>query len=275
MNIQWYPGHMKKTHDLIEEHIKLVDLVVELLDARAVRSTINPQFDDLLGNKKRLKVLNKSDLADPEINKEWIDYFQSTGYDTLLFNAKSDNPSKLIQQIEATGRFVHEKNLEQNRRPRAIRAMIIGVPNVGKSSLINRIAGKYVAKAHNKPGVTRGKQWIRLGRVDLFDTPGILWPKFEDERQARHLAFIGSINDDILDLHELSYYLIEELQEKYPNALKERFSIEGIDPFSEIAKKRGCILSGGRIDEERTSTLIMDEFRSGKLGRFSLESPTE
>lgn len=277
MNIQWYPGHMKKTRDLIQTHIKLVDIVVELLDARAPGATINPQFDDLLGQKKRLIVLNKADLADPAITQLWVDHFSAQDKAVLTFNAKTDPPKRLLDAIRRVGAFVHDKQRARGQKPRAIRAMVIGIPNVGKSSLINRLIGRSSAKTGDKPGVTRGKQWLRLsGNVDLFDTPGILWPKFEDDNQALRLAFIGSINDDILDRHKLSRHLLEAICRDYPRATEERYGVacaDYDDMLEAIARRRGLILKGNLIDDDRLSRMLLDEFRGGLLGRISLERP--
>lgn len=277
MNIQWYPGHMKKTRELIQEHIKLVDIVVELLDARAPKATINPQFDDLLGHKKRLIVLNKADLADPEATKQWVAYFEAQGKAVLTFNAKTDPPKRLLDAIRRVGSFVNERQQAKGQKPRSIRAMVIGIPNVGKSSLINRLIGRASAKTGDKPGVTRGKQWLRLsGNVDLFDTPGILWPKFEDEDQALRLAFIGSINDDILDRHKLSKYLLHAICENYPQATLERYKVpcgELDQMLEDIGRRRGLLLKGGIVDDDRLTRMLLDEFRGGLLGRISLERP--
>lgn len=277
MDIQWYPGHMKKTRDLISTHIKLVDIVVELLDARAPLATINPQFDDLLGHKKRLVILNKADLADEQVNRLWKQQLEAEHKAVLLYNAKSDPPKVLLERIQQAGRFVHEKNVQKGQNKRAIRAMVIGIPNVGKSSLINRLIGKSSAKTGNKPGVTKGKQWLRLsGDVDLFDTPGILWPKFENMEQAVHLALIGSIKDELLDRFELAMELIRVLQEHYSHVFRERYGVgdeQGEALLEAIARKRGCLLPGNNVDIERVSRLIVDEFRSGALGRISLERP--
>lgn len=277
MNIQWYPGHMKKTRDLIQAHIKLVDIVVELLDARAPLATINPQFDDLLGHKKKLIVLNKSDLSDPAVNSRWVKHFEALGHSVIEFNAKSDPPKRLLDAINRVGKFVNEKTAAKGQRPRPIRVMVIGIPNVGKSSLINRLIGKASAKTGDKPGVTKGKQWLRLsGNVDLFDTPGILWPKFENDNQALRLAFIGSINDDILDRYRLSKYLLEAICADYPEATDKRFGVAcgDVDEMMvAIGKRRGCLLPGERIDYDRLSRMLLDEFRGGQLGRLSLEKP--
>lgn len=277
MDIQWYPGHMKKTRDLISTHIKLVDIVVELLDARAPLATTNPQFDDLITSKKRLVILNKADLADEQVNRQWREQLEAEHKDVLLFNAKTDPPNLLLDKILQVGQFVHTKNVSKGQNKRAIRVMVIGIPNVGKSSLINRLIGKSSAKTGNKPGVTKGKQWLRLsGDVDLFDTPGILWPKFENKEQAVRLALIGSIKDELLDRYELAMELIRTLQHHYPHVFSERYGVgaeQGEALLDAIARRRGCLLSGNQVDIERVSRLIVDEFRSGQLGRISLERP--
>lgn len=280
MDIQWYPGHMKKTRDLISQNYKLVDLIVELLDARAPRSSLNPLFDDVLGDKKRLFLLNKSDLADPEVNKLWLDYYKKQNRDILLMNSKSGSTKGILDKIRQINAPMHEKMIEKGRKPRPVRMMILGVPNVGKSSLINRLAGRASAKTSDKPGVTRGKQWVRLGKdLELFDTPGILWPKFEDPIQGLNLALIGSIRDEILDRESLALELIGRLQKDYPGLLKERYGCdeeaESLIVMEKIALARGAILPGKQIDYERIARIVIDEFRGGVLGRISLERPED
>lgn len=278
MNIQWYPGHMKKTRDLISTHIKLVDFVVELLDARAPLASRNPLFDDLLGDKKRLLLLNKADLAEERINQKWIHYFEKEGHDVLLMNAKDGSTTKMLDKLQQMGEPLQQKLIEQGRKARSLRIMILGVPNVGKSSLINRLVGRSSAKTGDRPGVTRGKQWVRLrGDLELFDTPGILWPKFDDQEQALYLALLGSIRDEILDLGDLAYRLIGILKEHYPGLLQKRYGVEEegeiIEIIDAIALSRGALLPGKRIDYDRVSRLLLDEFRGGILGRISLEQP--
>lgn len=278
MNIQWYPGHMKKTRDLISTHIKLVDFVVELLDARAPLASRNPLFDDLLGDKKRLLLLNKADLAEERINQKWIHYFEKEGHDVLLMNAKDGSTTKMLDKLQQMGEPLQQKLIEQGRKARSLRIMILGVPNVGKSSLINRLVGRSSAKTGDRPGVTRGKQWVRLrGDLELFDTPGILWPKFDDQEQALYLALLGSIRDEILDLGDLAYRLIGILKEHYPGLLQKRYGVEEegeiIEIMDAIALSRGALLPGKRIDYDRVSRLLLDEFRGGILGRISLEQP--
>lgn len=278
MDIQWYPGHMKKTRDLISQNYKLVDLIIELLDARAPRSSLNPIFDDVLGDKKRLFLLNKSDLSDPGVNKLWLDYYKKQNKDILLMNSRSGSTKQILETIKEINAPMQEKMIEKGRKTRPLRMMILGVPNVGKSSLINRLAGRASAKTGDKPGVTRGKQWVRLGNnLELFDTPGILWPKFEDPEEGIHLALVGSVRDEILDLQTLAVKLVERLCENYPGALNKRYGCEeegeALIVMERIAKRRGAILPGKQIDYERIARVIVDEFRSGTLGRISLERP--
>lgn len=280
MNIQWYPGHMTKAKREMIESLKLVDIVIELLDARIPRSSRNPDIDEICSNKHRLVALNKSDLADSTVNKQWIEYFNNMKLSCLEIDALTGKGTRLITQK------IQEKFKERNEAlklkgiiSKPIRVLIAGIPNVGKSSLINRLAGKASAKTGDKPGVTRGKQWIKLGNnMELLDTPGLLWPKFEDETVGLNLAFTGAIRDEIMDIVELSTKLIDRLKVVSPNSLLERYKTQNIDDDSleilnEMAKKRGCILSGGVIDTERMSKILVDEFRSGKLGRISLETP--
>lgn len=280
MTIQWYPGHMKKTRDLIQTHIKLVDFVVELLDARAPLASRNPLFDDLLGDKQRLILLNKADLADESSNQKWLSYFAEQGMEALTMNSKDGNTSKMLDHLEKMGEPLQEKLKEKGRKPRPLRIMILGIPNVGKSSLINRLVGKSSAQTGDRPGVTRGKQWIRLrGDLELFDTPGILWPKFEDQEKAFYLAVLGSIRDEILDIEDLAYRLIIILKRDHPGLLEKRYGIleegETIETMDAIARTRGALLPGKRIDYQRVSRILLDEFRGGILGRISLEEPRD
>ena len=273
-NINWYPGHMKKTRELIQENLKLVDLVVEVIDARIPSSSRNPIIDQLVGDKKRIIVLNKSDLADAEENKAWSEFFKQEGNMVLAMNCMSgQGANQLIRLLE---KIRDEKNKDAARK-KPLRMMIVGVPNVGKSSLINRLTGKKSAKTGNKPGVTRGKQWLNLGNdMQLLDTPGILWPKFEDPEVGLNLAFCGAIKDEILDIATLCLELIKILQARYPELLMERYKLTelgetALDTMELIAKKRGFILSGGRIDYERTGKTVIDEFRSATIGHITLE----
>ena len=273
-NINWYPGHMKKTRELIQENLKMVDLVVEVIDARIPSSSRNPIIDQLVGAKKRIIILNKSDLADEEENKAWAELFKKQGNLVLAMNCMSGSGAN--QLIRMLTNIRDEKNKDAARK-KPLRMMIVGVPNVGKSSLINRLTGKKSAKTGNKPGVTRGKQWLNLGNdMQLLDTPGILWPKFEDPNVGLNLAFCGAIKDEILDIATLCLELIKVLQARYPELLMERYKLTelgetALETMELIAKKRGFILSGGRIDYERTGKTVVDEFRSATIGRITLE----
>ena len=275
-NINWYPGHMKKTRELIQENLKLVDLVIELLDARIPESSRNPVIGELTASRTRLTVLNKSDLADPGANIEWEKKLAENGDFVISLNSNSgEGVKKLLAALE---RIQEEKNRDRERK-KNLRMMIVGIPNVGKSSLINRLTGRKAAKTGDKPGVTRGKQWLTLQNgMMLLDTPGILWPKFEDPSVGLHLAFCGSIRDEIMDISDLGLELIKELLEKEPDKLRARYKVseetEGALPvMEEIAANRGFIMSGKRIDYERTARTVLDEFRSAVIGRISLERP--
>ena len=277
-NINWYPGHMKKTRELIQENLKMVDLVVEVIDARIPCSSRNPIIDQLVGDKKRIIILNKSDLADAEENKAWSEFFKQEGNLVLAMNCMSGmGANQLIRLLE---KIRDDKNKDAARK-KPLRMMIVGVPNVGKSSLINRLTGKKSAKTGNKPGVTRGKQWLNLGNdMQLLDTPGILCPKFEDPEVGLNLAFCGAIKDEILDIATLCLELIKVLQVRYPELLMERYKLTelgetALDTMELIAKKRGFILSGGRIDYERTGKTVIDEFRSATIGHITLEQVEE
>lgn len=273
-NINWFPGHMKKTRELIQENLKLVDAAVELLDARIPASSRNPIIGDLVKNKIRIIVLNKSDLADPERTAQWAEKLRKDGSRVLVMNAESGEGASSLRSLLAR---IRDENNEGRQRKRALRLMIVGIPNVGKSSLINRLTGSKGAKTGNKPGVTRGKQWLSLGDdIMLLDTPGILWPKFEDQSAAKKLAFCGSIRDEILDLPTLGMELIGLLSEIAPELLKARYKLDKIEEtplltMEAIAAKRGFILSGKRIDYDRTARTVIDEFRAGTIGRISLE----
>ncbi len=273
-NINWYPGHMKKTREMIQENLKAVDLVIELLDSRIPVSSRNPIIDELIGAKRRIVLLGKSDLADASENEKWQRVFQRNGDRVLSIDARSgENVNRLFRLLDE---IQEEKNRERQMN-RAIRMMVVGVPNVGKSSLINRLIGRKSAKTGDKAGVTRGKQWVTLQNgMQLLDTPGILWPKFEDQRVGLYLAFCGSIRDEILDTQDLAFELIKVLEKRYPEALKERYKLEEIqeetlDNMEAIARKRGFLMPGKRIDYERTGRTVIDEFRAGKLGRITLE----
>lgn len=275
-NINWYPGHMKKTRELIQANLKLVDAVIEVIDARIPVSSRNPIINDLVKSKPRIIILNKSDLADGNISKAWEEHFKEEGNQVLSMNCMSGTGTKgLFRLLE---KMSDEKNKERTMQ-KPFRLMIVGVPNVGKSSLINRMTGKKSAQTGNRPGVTKGKQWLKLkNNMQLLDTPGILWPKFEDPKAGLDLAFCGSIKDEILDVPTLGMELIGVLADQYPELLMERYKLGEIaetplENMENIAMKRGCIFPGKRIDYERVAKLVLDEFRSAKIGRITLERP--
>ena len=281
MNIQWYPGHMTKARRMMEEDIKLIDLVIELVDARLPRSSRNPDIDKLAKNKSRLILLNKSDLADDNINNMWSAYFKNMGFYVVKLDARNGSGMKAINAViqEACKEKI-ERDRKRGILNRPVRAMVVGIPNVGKSTFINSYAKKACAKTGNKPGVTKGKQWIKLNKgLELLDTPGILWPKFEDQQVGIRLAISGSINDDILNIAELSLELIKILVSEYPGKLHDRYDIdETMKPLNileAIAIKRGCLKKGEQIDIDKAANIVIDEFRAGKLGRISLEKPVE
>ena len=279
MNIQWYPGHMTKAKRTMKEYIKLIDLIIELVDARAPLASRNPDIDELGAGKARMILLNKADLANERQNEAWTKWFQEQGYAVVKVNSRSGAG---LKQIQGTVREACKEKIERNRRKgiinRPIRAMVAGIPNVGKSTFINSIAGKACTKTGNKPGVTKGNQWIRLNReLELLDTPGILWPKFEDQKVGLYLAFIGSINDNILNQEELAMELLKFLLVNYPEALKERYQIAGEDEvgaLTQIARIRACLSKGGEFDLPKAAAILLDDFRSGKLGRITLEFPS-
>ena len=277
-NINWYPGHMKKTRELIAENLKMVDIVIEVIDARIPVSSRNPIIDELVKTKKRIIILNKSDLSDGKANAQWSDYFEKQGSMVLAMNCMSGGGVNQLYKI--LNRLQDEKNEGQIRK-KPLRMMIVGVPNVGKSSLINRMTGKKSAKTGDRPGVTKGKQWLGLENgMQLLDTPGILWPKFEDPEAGLNLAFCGSIKDEILDVATLALELIKVLQRDYPQLLKDRYKLDEIEEdaltnMENIALKRGFILPGRRIDYERCAKTVLDEFRSGKIGNITLEQTSE
>ena len=279
MNFQWYPGHMTKAKRQMLEDIKLIDLVIELVDARIPLSSRNPDIDELGKNKYRLILINKSDLADKKATDKWSDYFKKKGFFVVSLDARTKNSMKSITDIvmEACKEKI-ERDRKRGIKNRPVRAMVVGIPNVGKSTFINSYAGKACAKTGNKPGVTKGKQWIRLNKnIELLDTPGILWPKFEDQMVGLRLALIGSIKDEIVNIDELAVELIKILKESYPGTLKERYEVneesEITDIIFEIAKNRKCLQKGGEVDYSKACALLIDDFRSGKLGRITLELP--
>jgi ribosome biogenesis GTPase A len=281
MNIQWYPGHMTKTKRMITENISLVDIVIELVDARIPYSSKNPDIDVFAKNKYRIIILNKADLADDKSTKKWMEYFTNKGFRVILANSIN---GKGLNDVTVAARELMKEKIEHDKARgriyRPIRAMIVGIPNVGKSTFINKFVGKSTAQTGDRPGVTKGKQWIKIKKdFELLDTPGILWPKFEDYQIALKLAFTGAIKDDIMDIQTLAIEFIKFMRVLKPETLKERYKIdfeeqtEPHDIFELIARTRGFIMSGNNIDAIRTAKIIFDEFRGGKLGRLTLELP--
>jgi ribosome biogenesis GTPase A len=282
MTIQWFPGHMAKARRQVTEKLKLIDVVIELVDARLPASSRNPMIDEIIAHKPRLVVLNKADMADEGATKKWIAYFEEQGYKAVAINAQAGQGMKEI--TAACKELVKEKfdkMIAKGIKPRAIRALIVGIPNVGKSTLINKLAKKNIAKTGDRPGVTTAQQWIKVGKeLELLDTPGILWPKFEDELVGLRLAATGAIKDSILNLQDVAVYALRFLGERYPERLKERYNLSEIpedivELFDEIGKRRGCLLGGGLVDYDKTAELVLRELRAGKLGRLTLEQPGE
>lgn len=292
MNLQWYPGHMTKAIRMMQENIKLIDIIIEVVDARIPAASRNPDIDELGKNKFRLIVLNKSDLADNQVTKKWKDYYEKQGLFVMEMNSKTGNEAGKVKDLvqKACAEKI-ERDKKRGIVGRPIRAMVAGIPNVGKSTFINKLAGKASAKTGNKPGVTKGKQWITLSKsMQLLDTPGILWPKFEDEQVGLRLALIGSMNDENLDVAELACELIKNLEKFYPEAINEKYGItkEQLTELEEdqystpasrvlsaISINRKCLLSGGNPDISRAAALLLDDFRNGRLGKISLERPDE
>lgn len=283
MHIQWYPGHMTKTRRMIESNRSLVDLVVEIIDARIPIASRNPDLDELVEGKPRLIVLNRADQADPGMNRVWSAYFRSQGHAVLQTDCKTGTGVKQFSPvIQELLREQRERWVQRGQVGRPIRAMVVGVPNVGKSTFINKVSGKKSAIAQNRPGVTRGKQWVSVDAgLDLLDTPGILWPKFDDPVVGMHLAFTGAVKDDILDLETLANHLMKLLASRYPQAIAQRYKVEVPEDFDswdlmeQAGRKRGFLISGGEVDTERMSRILLEEYRSGKLGRFTLEDPED
>ncbi|MCC9294636.1 ribosome biogenesis GTPase YlqF [Clostridium sp. WLY-B-L2] len=280
MTINWFPGHMAKTRKEIKENLKLVDVVIEMRDARIIRSSKNPDIEDICGSKPRMILLNKSDLAEENITKLWMEYLSKDSISVLSVNCNTDRGLKNIKtEVNKLLKEKHSRMKKKGISKIIDRAMVVGIPNVGKSSLINKLAKGRIAKIGDKPGVTKSKQWIKtkLG-IELMDTPGILWPKLESEETRLNLAFTGAIKDEIMDIEELTLNLVEFLCRYYPDRLKARYKLDRLSEMplenvENIARKRGAIVSGGRVDYNRVSVLILDEFRGGKLGPISLERP--
>lgn len=279
MQYQWYPGHMTKAKRQMQEDIKLIDLIIELVDARIPVSSHNPDIDQLGQNKSRIVLLNKADLADEQRNQEWCSYYKEQGMYAVRLDSRNRAGMKNVQAvIQDACREKLERNRKRGILNRPVRAMVAGIPNVGKSTFINSFAGKACAKTGNKPGVTKGKQWIRLNKnVELLDTPGILWPKFEDQTVGLHLAYIGSIKDELVNVEEMALELIGELTVKYPGILSERYAVDetagSIGILEQLARSRGCLKKGSELDYAKAAALLMEDFRSGRLGRISIETP--
>ncbi|WP_141431195.1 ribosome biogenesis GTPase YlqF [Bacillus sp. 03113] len=282
MTIQWFPGHMAKARRQVTEKLKLVDLIFELVDARLPYSSRNPMIDEIIQHKPRLVLLNKADMADKEITREWIQYFQAQNIQALAINAQAGSG---LREIVTVSKEILAEKFDRLRakgvKPRAIRAMIVGIPNVGKSTLINRLAKKNIAKTGNTPGVTKAQQWIKVGKeLELLDTPGILWPKFEDQEVGLKLALTGAIKDTILNLQDVAVYALRFLEKEYPGRLNERYNLQHISDdivelFDNIGTARGSLMSGGEVDYDKVAELVIREIRSEKLGALSFESPAQ
>lgn len=281
MQFQWYPGHMTKAKRAMQEDIKLIDVIIELVDSRIPYSSKNPDIDPLANGKSRILLMNKYDLADPVITEKWIQYYEEKGYFVAKVNSKSGKGVRAVHDvIQKACREKIERDRRRGILNRPIRAMIVGIPNVGKSTFINSFAGKACTKTGNKPGVTKGKQWIRLNKnVELLDTPGILWPKFEDQIVGLRLAYIGSIKDELYNIYELSILLLQFLMEYYPDAVTGFYEVEKEETteaqLEQIARRRGCLKSGGEFDLDKAGKCLIDDFRGGRLGNISLERPEE
>ncbi|AIQ75107.1 MULTISPECIES: ribosome biogenesis GTPase YlqF [Paenibacillus] len=286
MAIHWFPGHMTKARRQIEDKLKLIDVVIELLDSRLPLSSRNPMIDDILRDKPRLIILNKADLADPEITRKWLAYFKEQGHVAHPVDASTGTGVKEIpEQVKLLLKEKIDRQIARGMNPRAMRALIVGIPNVGKSTLINRMAGKSIAATGDRPGVTKGQQWIKTGgNLELLDTPGILWPKFEDQDVGYRLAVTGAIKEEILNIEDIAFYAVKYLVKDYGSRFQERFGIEKLPEDLEnpdeivavmeaVGRKRGCLISGGRVDLEKASRALLHELRAGKLGRFTLETP--
>lgn len=286
MTIQWFPGHMTRAKRQIEEKLKLIDVVFELLDARIPQSSRNPMIDEITGSKPRLILLNKADLADTEMTAEWSRYFREQGHSTHAIDANAGTGVKeLAGKAKELLQEKIQRQIDKGMKPRPVRALIVGIPNVGKSTLINRLAGRNIALTGDRPGVTKGQQWIRFGgELELLDTPGILWPRFDDPVAGFRLAATGAIKEQVIDIAEVACFVLRILVERYGEELKERYGIDelpaelpdmqaAIDVLEEIGRRRGCLVSGGNVDYEKASGILLRDLRSGKLGRMTLESP--
>lgn len=281
MLIQWYPGHMAKARRMLEENLKLIDVVAELVDARSPIGTRNPDFDSLFANKERVILLNKSDLADPAATKAWINHYKKKGITAIEINStKADKRKEATSLIEKAAAPVVEKYKKRGVN-KTVRAMVVGIPNVGKSTFINRLAGSARAQVGDRPGVTKGKQWVRIGDyLELMDTPGLLWPKLEDERLARHLAYIGSVKDNVMDVEQLASSLLYELMESCPQTVAARYKncapgMTKEELLEAVCESRGFLLPGKEPDTERAARIVLDEFRAGKIARVTLEHADE
>lgn len=282
MNINWFPGHMKKTMDDLSTKANMIDFMIEMLDARIPFSSQNPKLSDLLPDKNRLVLINKSDLADPKMNQDWLDRLNGERNTRAILYSSKDSKMKQLLKQEAykLNQDLLEKKEKRGLKNHSLRAMVIGIPNVGKSTFINSYIGKKSARIGNRPGITKTNQWIRLGDgIDLLDTPGVLWPKFESERVAKHLAYVGSIKDELLDLETLSLHFIQEILNLNPKILEGRYGVRTdqapLEILDEIGEKRGAIMKGGYVDYEKVSNLLFDDFRKGRLGRITLEDAHE
>ncbi len=279
MTIQWFPGHMAKAKREVTEKLKLIDIVFELVDARIPMSSRNPLIDEIVANKPRIMLLNKADMADPDVTKQWIEFFATQQIEAIAIDSQSGTGVKQIVTVAKEKlRPKFEKMMAKGiKRPRAMRALIVGIPNVGKSTLINRLAGKHIAKTGDTPGVTKAQQWIKVGKeLELLDTPGILWPKFEDEEVGFKLATTGAIKDTILNLQDVAVYALRFLAAYYPERLKERYALSDIPEdivvlFDEIGKRRGCLAAGGVVDYDKVAELVLRDIRTEKLGRLSFD----
>ncbi len=281
-DIQWFPGHMTKTRRMIQSNLSLVDGVVEILDARIPSSSRNPEMDRLIKNKPRMFILNKADMADNKATEKWIDYYRSKGFTVIKCCCKTgDGIKNFLPAVKnQLLKDLMEKRCEKGIQSAPLRLMIVGIPNAGKSSFINRMAKSKKTKVEDRPGVTRTKQWVKLGdNVEMLDMPGTLWPKFEDQEVARRLAFTGAVKDDVVDIEALASFLLENLALNYSQCLKERYKIEtagsGYELLENVGRKRGMLISGGEVNTERAAITVLDEFRSGKLGNITLELPNE